>query len=453
MSNLFKDFKPVSAAEWKQKIQVDLKGKDYNSLLTKTPEGIDLKPFYHPEDQEAQSVSSAENWWVTSKIYIADDSQATSEIKTALDKGVEYLWLIAESQDVDIPGILREVDFGETPVILDFNAFPPTDNQISTIDSLLKEKNTKAQVSFDPLGKLAQSGNWFTDQSTDLKTSEKLIDKFKSPLFISGDIFQNAGANSVQQVAYALSQAVEYLHSLNEETNKDIKFHFKMATGSNYFMEIAKLRALRLLFAQVAKEFNNAEDIEILAFPTRRDKSIYDYNINLLRTTTESMSAILGGADQVCNAPYDEIYHNTNDFGSRISRNQLLILKHESYFNAVQNPAEGSYYIESLTEDIGKKALDIFKMIEKSGGFLASLKDGTIQKKIKENAAEEQADFDAGRLTLVGVNAYQNPEDKMKNELERSPFLQKNKRKTILEPVIPRRLAEKLEQERLKEEA
>ena len=172
----------------------------------------------------------------------------------------------------------------------------------------------------------------------------------------------------------------------------------------------------------------------------------------MLRTTTECMSAILGGADSVANLAYDAIYHKDNEFGDRISRNQLLVLKHESYFDKVNNPADGTYYIESLTEQLAEKALELFKDIEKNGGLISQLIDGTIQRKINESAQKEQELFDSGKEVLLGTNKYPNKNDQMKNDLELYPFVKQNARKTLITPIIEKRLAEKLEQERLAQE-
>ena len=259
----------------------------------------------------------------------------------------------------------------------------------------------------------------------------------------------------VQQLAYCLSQANEYLnHFKNTTISKNNKFSmtFKLSLGSNYFFEIAKIRALRKLYALLANEYNTSTECHIISFPSHRNKTIYDYNINMLRTTTENMSAIIGGSNTVCNNAYDSIFHKSNEFGQRIARNQLLILKQESCFEASNNPAKGSYYIESITNQLSKKALTLFKNIEINGGFLSQLKEGTIQKKIKENAQKEQGLFDSGALVLLGTNVHQNPNDKMKNDLELFPFIKKNTRKTLLEPILERRLSEKNEQERLKTE-
>ena len=164
------------------------------------------------------------------------------------------------------------------------------------------------------------------------------------------------------------------------------------------------------------------------------------------------MSAVLGGANTVCNLPYDALYHKDNEFGERIARNQLLLLKEESYFDEAIGASEGAYYIESLTQQLARKALELFKQLEASGGFLGELKKGAIQKKIKESATKEQEQFDSGELVLLGTNKYQNPEDKMKDNLELFPFLKTSKRTTLIEPILEKRLSESLEQNRLKDE-
>ena len=164
------------------------------------------------------------------------------------------------------------------------------------------------------------------------------------------------------------------------------------------------------------------------------------------------MSAVLGGADTVCNLPYDALYHKDNEFGERIARNQLLLLKEESYLAEASQIATGSYYIESLTHQLAEKALSLFKQLEKGGGFLDGLKKRNIQQKIKDSAEKEQLLFDEGKIVSLGTNTYQNPEDRMKDSLELYPFVKTKARKTIIEPIIARRLAETSEQKRLNNE-
>ncbi len=456
---LFTEFPEVSAKQWKQKIQYDLKGADYNdTLIWKTLDGVDVKPFYHQDDTGSPvKANPPEGWNIAQQIYVSTASQANKAALEALQKGAESIWFVLPSEKVDLKRLFSGIDLTGVPVYIKPEFL--SENFFLKLDDFL-EKKSQVFLQLDVVGNLARTGNWFKDLQHDLKVSTNLIEKYRhfaSVFNVDTGLYQNAGANIPQQLAYALSHANEYLNQikaaqLSEEKRTEIKFQFITATGPNYFFEIAKLRALRLLFSTIAKEYGVANDCHILAQPSKRNKTLYDYNVNMLRTTTESMSAVLGGANSVCNMAYDAIYHKNNNFGSRIARNQLLVLKHESYFEKVGNPAEGSYYVETLTHELAEKALEIFKNIEKGGGFLSQLKDGVIQKKISESAAREQEEFDSGELVLVGSNKFPNPEDKVKGELELYPFLKQNPRKTLLPPILEKRLTEKMEQERLKKE-
>jgi methylmalonyl-CoA mutase len=302
----------------------------------------------------------------------------------------------------------------------------------------------------DPIGHLEKEGNWFENLEKDFEKLNAIASKTSIPfLTISSGIYQNAGANIVQQLAYTLAHINEYFNRI-PAINQPITV--EISVGTNYFFEIAKLRALRILIKTLASAYDHNLECHIIATPTKRNKTVYDYNVNMLRTTTECMSAILGGADGVANLPYDALYHKDNEFGDRIARNQLLVLKHESYFDKVNNPADGAYYIESVTEQLAEKALELFKDIEKNGGLISQLIDGTIQRKINESAHKEQELFDSGKEVLLGTNKYPNKNDHMKNDLELYPFVKQNSRKTLIVPIIEKRLAEKIEQERLSQE-
>jgi len=455
-SNLFEHFNAVSAKEWKQKIQVDLKGLDYNeNLVWESPDGIKTKPFYNVEDHKWMfSPSAIATPWKIGEIIVCEDpTKANNKAKHALEKGAESLILIISSDTVDPLQLLNELPIEKIPIHFQMQFL-----SASFIDSLLKIAKVKQAAFYfhlDILGNLARSGNWFTNKNQDHEELKSVLQKSteekQNHVFgVDVGLYQNAGATMVQQLAYAIAQANEYLNHYSEVSA--VTMSFTIAVGSNYFFEIAKIRALRWLWQTLAAEYNTTSDCHILAIPTKRNKTLYDYNTNMLRTTTESMAAILGGADTVCNLRYDSIYHKDNEFASRIARNQLLILKEESYFDQVKNPADGSYYIEALTKQMAEQALALFKTIEKGGGFLAQLKSHTIQKKIKESALREQNAFDAGEEILIGTNSYSNPEDKMKNDLERHPFLETNVRKTLIAPILERRLAETSEQKRLKDE-
>ena len=272
----------------------------------------------------------------------------------------------------------------------------------------------------------------------------------KSVLSVDVGLFQNAGGSMVQQLAYALAHSNEYLNMLDGNPIKSVVF--KMSVGSNYFFEIAKLQALRILWQSLTLDYGLSIDCHILTQPSQRNKTLYDYNINMLRTTTECMSAVLGSSDTIINMPYDELFHKRNAFGNRLSINQLLILKKESYFDAVSNPTEGVYYIETLTQQLAQKALDLFKDIERQGGYLKCLKSCIVQRKLKEHAQKEQDLYDQGSEGLLGTHFQQNSSDTMKSELEIYPFIKQKARKTLLEPIIPRRISEEIEKKRLKDE-
>ena len=454
----FDEFDAVSAKEWKQKIQVDLKGADYNdTLVWQSLEGIHVKPCYHSDDFTKPFTpipGQPSHWDCTQAIFIDDIEIANKLAVDAIERGATALYFTIDNDRFllnpeALYPVFSGVPFEAVTLYLRFEVF--TSEIVSNIISFLSEKSATAFYLIDPIGKLARSGNWQKNQITDFKTWNQLITAHPSEAIGSVDLrlYQNAGANCVQQLGYALAHANEYFNSV-----QDLKqpLTFEVAVGTNYFFEIAKLRALRKLYAALAAEYKFPTNCNIIAGPSKRNKTLYDYNINMLRTTTECMSAILGGANAICNLPYDGIYHKSNEFGERIARNQLLILKSESYFDLVSNAADGSYYIESLTEELAQKALVLFKDIEKNGGFLQQLKHGKIQKKIKESAQKEQHLFNDGSLVLVGTNKYQNDVDQMKEALELYPFLKRNPRQTAIAPILEMRLAEALEQERLSHE-
>jgi len=446
---LFNEFSEVSFKEWKQKIQADLKGADYNdTLIWKTNEGIDIKPIYHADEFTSLpnvSNSKATQWQICETIFVSDVKKSNHQAKEYLNKGVQSIKFIVPSENISIVSLLYGIDLDETQLFFELQ-FISSDYVKQLSERTSKEKTI---ILIDIIGNLAKSGNWFTNLQED-HTQFEVIVNTTSTINIDLSLYQNAGATMVQQLAYTLAHTNEYLNHLKNK--ESILVIFNVSVGTNYFFEIAKLRALRILWKTLASEYGITSDCHIFASPTKRNKTLYDYNTNLLRTTTECMSAILGGADTINNLAYDALYHKTNEFGNRISRNQLLVLKHESYFDKVNNPANGTYYIESLTQQLAKKALDLFKDIEKNGGFLKQLKDGIIQRKIKESADKEQAQFNNGEEVLLGTNKHPNPNDKMKNELELYPFVKTNIRKTLVEPIIEKRLAETLEQNRLKTE-
>ncbi|MFL1011910.1 methylmalonyl-CoA mutase subunit beta [Flavisericum labens] len=447
--SLFSEFNKVSAKQWKQKIQYDLQGANYNdTLIWKSNEGIDVKPFYHADDFVALpeiSNTKASKWNICQSIYVADVEKSNLNAIHSIEGGAESILFIIPSEDISVKNVIKNIDLNHIQI-----HFKP----LFLSEAFIKKLPEKAKIHTDIIGNLTKTGNFFKNLNHDFQEFGNIVKTTKS-FSVDMALYQNTGANMVQQLAYGLAHANEYLNHFenqNKSSVENIKATFNVSVGTNYFFEIAKLRALRLLWETLAAEYNTNPNCHIFVSPSKRNKTLYDYNTNMLRTTTECMSAVLGGANTICNLPYDGIYHKTNKFGERISRNQLLILKHESYFDTVNNPSDGSYYVESLTSQLAEKALNLFKEIEDQGGFLKQLKNGTIQRKIKESASKELEQFNNEEEILVGTNKYVNPNDQMKGELELYPFLKTNLRKTLIEPILEKRLTENLEQKRLKNE-
>ena len=451
-NTLFSEFESVSSKQWKQQIQYELKGADYNeTLVWESPEGIKVKPFYHNDEdgKTFENNTPLKPFAIVQNIFVHDVKLSNQRALDTLNRGAEIIRFTIESVSIAIEDLMQNLPLENTTYY--FNLPFLSNEYCTSIQEYAFKNKFNFVILIDPIGQLAKDGNWFDSFEKDFENLQTITSNSSIPVIkIDGGLYQNAGATIVQQLAYTLAHVNEYF---NRIPNLNHPISIEVSVGTNYFFEIAKLRALRILFNTLAKEYQHDFECNLIATPSKRNKTIYDYNVNMLRTTTECMSAILGGANAVANLPYDALYHKDNEFGDRIARNQLLILKHESFFDKVNNAADGAYYIESLTEQLAEKALLLFKEIEEKGGFLALLKEGVIQRKISESAQKEKDLIDSGKEVLLGTNKYPNKNDRMKNDLELYPFLKQNPRKTLITPIIEKRLAEKLEQERLSQES
>lgn len=451
-NDLFRDFAPVSAAEWKLRIQADLKGADYNEKMTSdTPEGIRIKPFYTagdvPESDTAAPVLPG-GWEPGMYLDAAEGGEPAARGQKALGGGVTHL--VAPIREAS--GWLEATGAEPGSVWLEW-----PDIRLEPGDVLPGSFASESRIFPDPIGNLAATGNWAAGRAEDMKRLEALCRTFPERVSLAAraDLYQQAGAHAVQQLAYAVSHMQEYLLASDKHPGLLPALErpvFRIAVGSDYFMEIAKIRALRRLWQLVAKAYNRSGECRVFAMPGLRNKTLYDYNTNLLRSSLECMAAAVGGADLICNQPYDGLYHKPNDFADRIGRNQLLVLRDEAHMARVANPADGSYYLESLTDQLGRKALALLKSLEKGGGLLAQLKSHKIQSKIREADQREQAAFESGELQLVGSNVFPNPDDRMEGEIEKE--LQPGRPvKTLIEPLPLRRLSARQELKRLRDEA
>ena len=331
-NNLFSDFDAVSSKQWKQQIQYELKGADYNeTLVWESPEGIKVKPFYHNDETAVNldAITPSKPFAIVQNIFVHDVQKSNARALETLQRGAESVRFTLENDTVSIEELMQNLPLENVNYY--FN-LPFLSVEFSNkINDFTTKSKANIFIQNDPIGQLVKDGNWFENLEKDFEKLNTITSKTAVPfLTISSGIYQNAGANIVQQLAYTLAHANEYFNRISA-INQPITI--EVAVGTNYFFEIAKLRALRILFNTLASEYNQNFDCHIIATPTKRNKTLYDYNVNMLRTTTECMSAILGGADAIANLAYDAIYHKDNEFGDRISRNQLLVLKHESYFD------------------------------------------------------------------------------------------------------------------------
>ncbi|MDC7998928.1 methylmalonyl-CoA mutase subunit beta [Gilvibacter sediminis] len=453
--NLFEQFEGVSAKQWKQSIQAGLRGADYNeTLLTSTPEGITIKPFYNAETtpETLSGLNYPENWSVTQAVFVHDTRVARGLILKSIQGGAEAILLEAASS-FDPEALFEGLDLNGISLYCDFTHWDA--EFLTKFSKAASTTRAHVHLGVDIIGNLVKTGNWIASNESDHHLMEAAVKAHaNSGLSVSVNHYGNAGANAVQELAYALAHTNEYLNHLEQagKLEQDLAINYRWSIGANYFMEIAKFRAFRRLIKELGALYNIQLNDTHLARPSSRNKTIYDPNVNMLRTTTECMSAVLGGVDAVCNLPYDAVYHKSNEFGERISRNQLLILKNESYFDQVTNAADGAYYIEDLSQQLAQKALELFKQLEASGGFVKALFAGTIQRKIREQAKEAQAAFDSGKKALLGTNLYPNEEEKVSQTVELYPFLKQESRKTIIEPLIIKRIAESHEKNRLDHE-
>ncbi|SFS59369.1 methylmalonyl-CoA mutase family protein [Lutibacter maritimus] len=433
MSNLLtNDFQPSSSTAWKQKIQFELNGADYNkTLLTQTNEGITIKPFYHSDNFEKIMVPATKNNFNSCQtIKITTEETANLEALSVIEKGVNALKFDA-LKPFDFNTLFQNLLHKNIEFHFSFGLL--SESFIQELCAFLNAETLYLNI--DIIGNFAQTGNWFSNFNNDFKSIEQLIQTNPAANILSVNVglYQNAGANIIQQVAYALAHANEYFNKFGGNIANNIQFNF--AIGNNYFFEIAKIRAFRYLLNLVLTAYQTTVDVPIFAEPSFRNKSSHCYNCFVQRASTEFMSGIIGGAHTI-----------SNNVTNKSCLQNLINLKEEFSTKNRSEITEGNYYIESLTKQIAEKALIVFKEIEKGGGFLQLLKEGTIQRKINESAQKEQHQFNTGALVLVESNTYTSKNDTEKLDYFNKTSTTKTYRKTVIIPIKAKRLAEKLEQ-------
>lgn len=434
---LFSDFPEITTSMWEEKIKADLKGADYEKkLIWKSDEGIPVKPYYREEDLEKLGYlknigslklpSAAPNGWTISQNIRpgTDIQEANDRIKAALKGGAQAIRIQLEDARLpDVP-ILEELLNG-IPLQgteLHFSGCLRADSIYTALCTLAQKKDTdpgllKGSLGADPLGKMVETGIPIGS----LENIGKLVNTVKgsSPemkvIEVDGSMIQNAGSTLVEELAFSMAMASEYMAILAEKEIDPLvaqdALQLDLATGSNFFMGIAKLRAARILWAKIAEAYGIdpvQASIRIHSISSEWNMTLYDPHVNMLRGTNEAMLSILGGADMVSVLPYDFPRGKSNEFSDRIARNVQIILREEAYLDQVADPASGSYYIESLTDSIAEKAWELFCEVEAMGGFQKAFAAGWIQEKVGASRKKKVDRAASGQGRILGTNAYPN---------------------------------------------
>lgn len=450
---LFSEFPPVTTGQWEEKIQQDLKGADYEKkLVWKTTEGFKVKPYYTADDlNNIQDIlssvpgefpflrgtdSKTNQWVIAQDIESSDPVKANQQALSATERGADAVLLNASEIKTEdqLATLLNGLDLNR--IYLLFNSAPNYGRLIDLVKRYAQNQGfdynkPKITFDFDPISYVLLNGNFYNSQEEDLMQGIELLRQAEGSsgskvLSVNGQYFHNAGSSLVQELAFALATGNEYMSwyiskglSADEVASRIV---FVFATGGNYFMEIAKLRAARLLWAQIVKQYSpvseSSSKMFIHCITANWNKSIYDPYVNMLRTTTEAMSAAIGHADIITVLPFDMNYQEPDEFSLRIARNQQIILKEESNLDKVIDPAAGSYYIENLTASIADAAWNLFLKVEEMGGMLEGIKRGNIQDEVTASAKQKKDDAANRRTLILGTNQHPNLNERMLEKIQ-----------------------------------
>jgi methylmalonyl-CoA mutase len=451
---LFSEFPPISTSQWEEKIIADLKGADYEKkLIWKTDEGINVKPYYRSEDIEdleylevlpgekpyARGVKNDQNDWIIRQdIYSKDIVEANSIALDAISRGAGAVGLNVQEITTHkmMQRLLKGIDITKTGVNFFSSRSYPLTLELFLYEIThrgLENKKIQGSLNFDVISYLLLHGEFYLSQQSNMDEAEYIVKTIKKhiPGFhavtVGGHLFQNAGATLIQELAFSLASGNEYLSELTSKgiptDNVAESIRFSLGIGSNYFMEIAKLRAARLLWTAIVGEYqpekSESSKMFIHSTTTLWNKTLYDPYVNLLRTTTEGMSAAIGNTDSMSILPFDIPYKDESEISRRIARNQQLILKEEAYLDKIVDPAAGSYYIESLTDSIATHAWELFKMIVDKGGMVECIRSGFVQDEIEKSCRKKDMDIAQRKTVILGTNQYANPLESMSESIEK----------------------------------
>ena len=445
---LFSEFPAVSTEEWMAKITEDLKGADFEKkLVWRTNEGFKVQPFYRADDLKGldtdtqpgqfpyrRGTKACNSWAVRQGIGTKDIKAANAKALDILNKGVDSLGFccagrLIEAADMeallkDICAECIELNFFTSPAL----ALAQAKVLVAYFEKKGYDKSKlRGSISFDPMGYMMKSG--VAQSMADAKALVDLLTPFKKfrCLTVSAGMLADSGAFCYQELGYALAWGNEYMRSLTEAGVASEfaakKIYFNLSISSNYFMEIAKFRAARMLWAKIVEAYKPAchcssqpEDgicrcackMYVSATTSKYNQTVFDPYVNLLRSQTEAMSAAIAGVDSITVTPFDASYQESDEFSERLARNQQLLLKEESHMDKVVDPAGGSYYVENLTEAIAQQAWNLFLQIEDEGGMLSLVEAGKVQEAVNATNATRHENAAKRKEGLLGTNQFPN---------------------------------------------
>lgn len=458
---LFSDFPPVSTEAWENRINTDLKGQDYEkTLVWQSNEGIKVRPYYRKENIKDLDFTDTlpgkfpyvrgkrakgNEWLIRQDIEVKDIISANSTARNILSRGVTSLgFIFRESRELsyrDFKQLFNSINLKKTEVNFEMegNNGALVKSLVAFLDQHFNAPDLiKGSGNYDPIGELILKGKFCIGEEETFARMKGIVECSSSysglqVIGVSGKYFRNAGSSIVHELGYSLAIGSEYLTRLTDlgldAGSSAPKIRFNFGVGSNYFMEIAKLRAARMLWANIVKAYNpecncgpdcECEEkgngniclctgkMNIHSETSAWNKTIYDPYVNMLRTQTEAMSAVLGGTDSLTLLPFDFIYEKPTEFAERIARNQQALLKEETGFDKIADPAAGAYYIEALTASIAEQAWRLFLEVQNKGGFIAAFRDGSIQSQIKAMAEKRKKAVATCHENLLGINQFPN---------------------------------------------
>lgn len=435
---LFDMFPPVSTEEWRAKVDADLKGVPFEKkLVWRTNEGFNVNPMYRREDiADLKTTNSlpgeypfvrgtrTDNDWRVRQEIIADSAaEANAKALDVLTKGVNSLGFHLTEVDADtLATLLKDIDLSKVEINLSCcqrKVQELTANLVALVNARGAADTFTGSVKFNPWKRDLKKGQKSPVDA--VATAKAIIAEAASVpglrlLSVDSAMLNNAGAYIYQELGYALTWGAQWLTALTDaglDTDTVAKrIKFDMGVGTNYFMELAKFRAARMLWAQIVKQYQPKCDcackMVVNAETSRFNQTIYDAHVNLLRSQTEAMSAALAGVDSISVTPFDTPYKTPDDFSERIARNQQHLLKEESHLDKVVDPAGGSYYVETLTASIAAEAWKLFLDVEAKGGFAKAVEEGLVQDAVNESAAKRHTDMARRKEILLGTNQYPN---------------------------------------------